>query len=72
MQQVLFFFFFFSSTHTHTHSYAPWCPACKQFSATWENFAEWALEEPSRNLRVGEVDVTKETSESSLYQDSLN
>ena len=41
-------------------SYAPWCPACKQFAKTWESFAEWAAAEKN-GLRVGKVDVTTES-----------
>ena len=46
-------------TRTCTYSYAPWCPACKQFTDTWESFADWAIE---RGMKVGKVDVTVETS----------
>ena len=41
-------------------SYAPWCPACKQFSQTWESLAEWAVER-GNGVRVGKVDVTAES-----------
>lgn len=44
-------------------SYAPWCPACQQFTETWERFAQWAAEDKSFRLRVGKVDVSVETSE---------
>ena len=47
------------------YSFAPWCPACKQFSATWEQFAEWADDE-REELQVGKVDVTAETSKALL------
>ena len=44
-------------------SYAPWCPACQQFSSTWENFGntmENRVEED--RIGVGKVDVTEEPS----------
>ncbi|XP_066172642.1 thioredoxin-related transmembrane protein 4 [Sylvia atricapilla] len=37
--------------------YAPWCPACQQIEATWENFAK---ESERLGITVGKVDVTQE------------
>ena len=42
-------------------SYAPWCPACKQFASTWKEFAEWNADQEN-GVRVGKVDVTAESS----------
>lgn len=41
-------------------SYAPWCPACKQFAKTWESFAEWTVDK-GNGVKVGKVDVTAES-----------
>ena len=41
-------------------SYAPWCPACKQFASTWEDFAEWTVNE-GNGIRVGKVDSTEQS-----------
>ncbi|XP_065258235.1 thioredoxin-related transmembrane protein 4 [Emys orbicularis] len=37
--------------------YAPWCPACQQIEAAWENFAK---ESEHLDITVGKVDVTQE------------
>ncbi|CAM4652372.1 thioredoxin-related transmembrane protein 4 isoform X1 [Lepidochelys kempii] len=37
--------------------YAPWCPACQQIEAAWENFAK---ESEHLDTTVGKVDVTQE------------
>uniref|UniRef100_A0A8C4Y4V3 Thioredoxin domain-containing protein n=1 Tax=Gopherus evgoodei TaxID=1825980 RepID=A0A8C4Y4V3_9SAUR len=37
--------------------YAPWCPACQQIEAAWENFAK---ESDHLDITVGKVDVTQE------------
>ncbi|XP_067421423.1 thioredoxin-related transmembrane protein 4 isoform X2 [Emydura macquarii macquarii] len=37
--------------------YAPWCPACQQIEAAWENFAK---ESELLDTTVGKVDVTQE------------
>ncbi|KAM9155118.1 thioredoxin-related transmembrane protein 4 isoform 2-T2 [Pangshura tecta] len=37
--------------------YAPWCPACQQIEAAWENFAK---ESEHLDIAVGKVDVTQE------------
>ena len=44
-------------------SYAPWCPACKQFARTWEEFGTWAEETAEVKVGVGKVDVTAQTCE---------
>lgn len=36
---------------------APWCPACRAFSATWDNFAKkWSRD---LDIQVGVIDVTE-------------
>jgi len=35
--------------------HAPWCPACKDLSKTWDSFATWSKD---LDIKVGEVDVT--------------
>uniref|UniRef100_A0A452J2U2 Thioredoxin domain-containing protein n=1 Tax=Gopherus agassizii TaxID=38772 RepID=A0A452J2U2_9SAUR len=42
---------------TSTVFYAPWCPACQQIEAAWENFAK---ESDHLDITVGKVDVTQE------------
>ncbi|XP_042702737.1 thioredoxin-related transmembrane protein 4 isoform X2 [Chrysemys picta bellii] len=37
--------------------YAPWCPACQQIEAAWENFAKGS---EHLDITVGKVDVTQE------------
>jgi glutaredoxin len=37
-------------------SMAPWCPACKSFKETWEEFAGWGHD---LDISVGVVDVTE-------------
>ncbi|XP_074845447.1 thioredoxin-related transmembrane protein 4 isoform X2 [Carettochelys insculpta] len=37
--------------------YAPWCPACQQIEAAWENFAK---QSEHLDTTVGKVDVTQE------------
>lgn len=37
--------------------YAPWCPACRAMSSTWNEFAAWASKDLD-SLSVGSVDVT--------------
>ncbi|XP_040203786.1 thioredoxin-related transmembrane protein 4, partial [Rana temporaria] len=38
-------------------SYAPWCPACQQIEADWENFAKRSS---GLNVKVAKVDVTQQ------------
>ncbi|KAK3093099.1 hypothetical protein FSP39_011046 [Pinctada imbricata] len=35
---------------------APWCPACKQFTETWEKFSDWSRD---LDIKIGVVDVTE-------------
>lgn len=35
---------------------APWCPACRQFTETWNKFADWGRD---LDINVGVVDVTE-------------
>ena len=51
----------YNITRTSVTSFAPWCPACKQFSGTWEQFGRWAAVK-REDLQVGKVDVTAATS----------
>ncbi|XP_053877870.1 thioredoxin-related transmembrane protein 4 isoform X2 [Malaclemys terrapin pileata] len=37
--------------------YAPWCPACQQIEAAWENFAKGS---EHLDITIGKVDVTQE------------
>jgi thioredoxin-like negative regulator of GroEL len=37
-------------------SYAPWCPACKQFTPVWAEFSNVIA---SKNVKVAAVDVEK-------------
>ena len=37
-------------------SYAPWCPACRNIKPVWDKFA---IQAGNLNVRVAEVDVTK-------------
>lgn len=56
-------FYRVNGRHVHIlrfyYSYAPWCPACKQFASTWESFAN---EMKDTDVRVGKVDVTADSS----------
>ncbi len=36
------------------YSYAPWCPACKQFTSIWNDFSK-AME--AKNVKVAAIDV---------------
>ncbi len=38
------------------YSYAPWCPACKAMTSTWENVASWS---DDLEVKVAEIDVTE-------------
>ena len=38
--------------------YAPWCPACRAMEETWNDFAEWAINNKEKEVKVGSVDVT--------------
>jgi thiol-disulfide isomerase/thioredoxin len=35
--------------------FAPWCPACRNLQATWEEFASWSAD---LGVNIGQVDVT--------------
>ncbi|XP_065895589.1 thioredoxin-related transmembrane protein 1-like [Dysidea avara] len=38
--------------------YAPWCPACKGFTDTWNRFGDWGRSHRS-DFKVGKLDVTQ-------------
>ena len=40
---------------SHFFSHAPWCPACKEMSKTWDSFASWSKD---LSIKVGDIDVT--------------
>ncbi|XP_073484725.1 thioredoxin-related transmembrane protein 4 [Aquarana catesbeiana] len=43
--------------HWMVEFYAPWCPACQQIEADWENFAKRSS---GLNVKVAKVDVTQQ------------
>ena len=51
---VIAFFFLFVIDLFDFLSYAPWCPACKQFTPIWSDFAKSM--EP-KQVKVAAIDV---------------
>ncbi len=45
-------------------SYAPWCPACKQFKPVWDEFSKAML---SKNIKVAAIDVDQHPSLSGRF-----
>ena len=46
-------------TAKYTCSYAPWCPACRQFTSIWRSFADTN----SGSHNIGMIDVTQNSGE---------
>ncbi|KAJ8309328.1 hypothetical protein KUTeg_014202 [Tegillarca granosa] len=42
--------------NTFHNNMAPWCPACRGFTATWNKFSDWSKD---LDIKVGVVDVTE-------------
>lgn len=46
-------------------SYAPWCPACRQFKKVWSDFSNEML---SKNVKVAALDVDQYPSLSGRFR----
>lgn len=44
--------------------YAPWCPACKQFTQTWKELSDYSSE---LGIQVADVDITRDHSLSGRF-----